>query len=106
MTEQRILSEREAGFEAKFAQEEEASFRAIARRDRLFGEWAIAHGQLDEVAGAELQHEILSLHGGPDHDNEVIDLIAVALAGAGLTVDRAAVAKQLVHFAQAASQAP
>lgn len=34
------LSDREKGFESKFAHDEELRFKAEARRNRLLGEWA------------------------------------------------------------------
>ncbi len=36
------FDEREKGFERKFALDEEQKFRAVARRNRLLGEWAAA----------------------------------------------------------------
>ena len=34
------FDERERAFEAKFARDEEMEFHALARRDRMLGEWA------------------------------------------------------------------
>ena len=45
-----IFSEREQGFEAKYAQDQEAMFRLHARRDHLFGLWVAA--QLGYTPGA------------------------------------------------------
>ena len=45
-----IFSEREQGFEAKYAHDQEAMFRMHARRDHLFGVWAA--GQLGYTPGA------------------------------------------------------
>ncbi len=36
------FDDREQGFEAKFAHDEEMAFRVTARRNRLLGEWAAA----------------------------------------------------------------
>lgn len=33
------MNDRERGFEAKFANDEELKFKVMARRDRMFGEW-------------------------------------------------------------------
>jgi hypothetical protein len=44
------FDKREEGFEKQFAHDEELKFKATARRDRLFGQWAA--GKLG-LAGAE-----------------------------------------------------
>lgn len=43
------FSDRETGFEAKFARDQEFAFRLTARRNRLFGLWAA--GRLGMPAG-------------------------------------------------------
>ena len=46
------FDDRERGFEAKFASDEDLKFRIMARRDHMLGEWA---GEKFGLSGAELE---------------------------------------------------
>jgi hypothetical protein len=46
------FDERELGFEAKFAHDQDAEFKALARRNRLLGVWA---GELMGLQGSHLE---------------------------------------------------
>ena len=51
-----IFEERETGFEAKWAHDEELLFKIMARRNELLGQWAAAElalGKADSAAYAE-----------------------------------------------------
>ncbi|MDD3444376.1 MAG: DUF1476 domain-containing protein [Zavarzinia sp.] len=55
------FSEREQGFEAKFAHDEEKRFRAVARRNKLLGLWAAEKlGLSGEAADAYAKEVIVA----------------------------------------------
>ncbi len=79
-----ILNEREKGFEGKFALDEEREFRAISRRNRMFGEWAA------ERMGLENTHDyadaVVKYHVEQPGDEDVLRKVGQDLTAAGLTV--------------------
>ena len=76
-------TERERGFEAKFAQDAEFRFRVGARRDRLFAEWAAQRLRLPGEATQALIREVLAIPGQSGHDDAVLRRIAEAFAARG-----------------------
>jgi hypothetical protein len=77
------FDERERGFEAKFAHDEELRFLLTARRDKLLAHWAAARLKLTAEAEAALVAEVLAIAGppGPDgHDAAVLTRIAEMMA--------------------------
>ena len=49
------LDDREKGFEKKFANDQEQEFRAMARRNRMLGEWAAGLMGLEKRRGRSRQ---------------------------------------------------
>ncbi len=76
-------SERERAFEAKFAHDAEFRFLVLARRDRLFGQWAAGRLHLSTEAGAVLIREILAISDRPGHDEAVLRRVAEAFSEHG-----------------------
>ena len=76
------FDERERGFEAKFAHDEELKFLALARRDKLFALWAVERAGAAGAAREQLIHDLLAVQGFPDHDAALLRLAAARLAGA------------------------
>jgi hypothetical protein len=75
------FDDRERAFETKFAQDEELEFRALARRDRLLGEWA--GGKLGK-SGDELAayaQEIVRTDIQTPGDEDVLQRLAADLDG-------------------------
>ena len=79
-----ILDDREKGFESKYALDEEREFRATARRNRMFGEWA-AHRM-----GLENTHDyaeaIVKYHVDQPGEEDILRKVGQDLTAAGLTV--------------------
>jgi hypothetical protein len=78
------FQQREQAFEAKFAHDEEFRYLVMARRDRLFAQWAAEKLALTPEATAGLVGEVLHLADGrgPDggsHDSAVLARIAESL---------------------------
>ena len=75
------FDERERGFESHFVMEEELQFKALARRDRMLGEWA---GQLLGKSGEELETYVLAVVRSDltePGDDDVLEKLVADLAG-------------------------
>lgn len=78
------FTDREQGFESKFAHDREQEFRALARRNRMLGEWAARRMGLDNVddyARAVVKSEV-----DQPADEDVLRKVTQDLAGAGISV--------------------
>ena len=75
------MQDRERGFEAKFAHDEEMRFMVQARRDKLFARWAAAELGLSLDQTEALVRSIIHIPDGPGHDKAVLDAIAERLTG-------------------------
>jgi hypothetical protein len=90
------FSEREQGFEGKFAHDAENEFRAIARRNRMLGEWAAKLMGLENVedyANAIVKSEI-----DQPADVDVLRKIHQDLRGAGLTTSQGEISSRMDEF--------
>jgi len=72
-----VFNDRERGFEAKYAHDQELAFRARARRNKLFGLWAaeamgMAGGGAEAYA-RQLVAADLDSHGDEDVIRKVLD---------------------------------
>lgn len=80
------MQDREQGFEAKFAHDEEIRFMVRARRDKLFARWAAHELGLNDAQTEALVQAIVHIPDGSGHEEKVLDAIAERLAGhAGAT---------------------
>lgn len=89
------FDDRERGFEAKFAHDEEMAFRVTARRNRLLGNWAsglmkLTPEEADAYAKAVVQAEFEEAG-----DEDVIRKLYGDLTAAGVEIDDAAVRRAL-----------
>jgi hypothetical protein len=89
------FDDRERAFEAKFAHDEEMSFRITARRNRLLGNWAsglmkLTPEETDAYAKAVVQAEFEEAG-----DEDVIRKLFGDLTAAGVDIDDAAVRRAL-----------
>ena len=86
---ERIFDERERGFEAHFAHEEEMRFRTLVRRDRLFAVWAADRMKLGDPARTEFYQGVLHVEGWPKHDEALLRHVGDVLtqASVGLTAE-------------------
>ncbi len=97
------FSDREKGFERKFQLDQDQLFRAQARRDKLFGQWAAAKfGRTDvEKYAAEVVDSNFERPG----DDDMLGKVKADFKAAGVTVSDTDVAKALHDaFAAAAAQ--
>jgi hypothetical protein len=90
------FSDREQGFEGKFAHDQDREFRAVARRNRMLGEWAARRMGLenvDDYANAVVKSEV-----DQPGDEDVLRKVSQDLAGSGLSVPLAEIRAKMDEF--------
>ena len=75
------LQDREQGFEAKFAHDEEVRFLTRARRDKLFAHWAATELGLSEADTDVLVKAVIAIPDGPGHEQALLRAIGDRLRG-------------------------
>ncbi|MFL5253021.1 MAG: ATPase inhibitor subunit zeta [Rhodopila sp.] len=75
------MQDREQGFEAKFAHDEEVRFLARARRDKLFAHWAAEELELSEAETEALVKAVVAIPDGPRHEKALLAYIGERLRG-------------------------
>src|SRR5690348_12093296 len=75
------MQDREQGFEAKFAHDEEVRFLVRARRDKLFAHWAAEELRLSEAETEALVKAVVAIPDGPGHEQALLAHIAERLHG-------------------------
>ena len=97
-----IFEDRERGYEAKFAHDEENRFRIAARRDKLFARWAAERLQIMAADADALMAAVLHIPDGPGHEQALIAHIADSLAKHGHALTRPELAAALAACAEQA----
>jgi hypothetical protein len=90
------FNDREQGFEGKFAHDQEREFRAVARRNRMLGEWAAHRMGLENVedyARAVVKSDI-----DQPGDEDVLRKVSQDLAGSGLSVPLSEIRAKMDEF--------
>ena len=91
------FDDRERAFETKFAHDEEMKFRAIARRNRLLGEWAAGLMGLSPVETEAYAKDVVRADFEEAGDEDVIRKVLGDLTGAGVDMDEARIREALEH---------
>ena len=91
------FEDRERAFEAKFAFDQDVQFRLLARRDKLFAQWAAEELRLDEAGRADLVSAVLHVEDGAGHDERLTTLVADYFVRRGRTQLRAFFAAALTR---------
>ncbi len=92
------FDEREQGFEAKFAHDQDTEFRIIARRNRLLGLWAA------EVMGLQKQHledyarAVVKADFEQPGEEDVLRKVFEDLKGAGVSTTEAEVRLKMAEL--------
>jgi hypothetical protein len=87
------FDDREKGFERKFALDEENEFKAIARRNRLLGEWAAGLMGLENVA--DYARVVVKSDFEQPGDEDVLRRVFGDLKGAGVDVNEGVVRRKM-----------
>ena len=91
------FDDRERAFESKFARDEEMSFRILARRNRLLGEWAARQMGLSEEETASYAKDVVRADFEEAGDEDVIRKVLGDLTSAGIEVTDAEIRQALEH---------
>lgn len=95
------FDDRERGFEAKFAHDEDIAFRVAARRNKLLGQWAAAKMKLTPEETEAYARAVVQADFEEAGDEDVIRKLMGDLLAAGVDVDdatvRQAVAEQTIE---------
>jgi hypothetical protein len=87
------FDDREKGFERKFALDEENEFKAVARRNRLLGEWAAGLMGLENVA--DYARVVVKSDFEQPGDDDVLRRVFGDLKGAGVDINEGAVRRKM-----------
>ncbi len=91
------FDDRERAFETKFAHDEDMKFRAIARRNRLLGEWAARQMGLSDVETENYAKDVIRADFEEAGDEDVIRKLLGDLTSAGVEIDEGAIREALAH---------
>jgi hypothetical protein len=80
------FDKREQGFESKFALDQEQEFKAVARRNRLLGEWAADKMGLASEARGDYAKAVVKSDFEQPGDEDVYRKVMQDLEGSGLGV--------------------
>ncbi len=89
------FDDRERGFEAKFAHDEEMAFRVVARRNRLLGHWAAAQMKLTPEETEGYARAVVQADFEEAGIEDVIRKLVGDLVAAGVETDEATVRRAL-----------
>jgi hypothetical protein len=98
------MQDREQGFEAKCAHDEEVRFLIRARRDKLFAHWAATELGLSEADTDALVKAVVAIPDGPGHEQALLAHIGERLRGRPAGSEPALVAALLQCMRQAEQQ--
>ena len=79
------FDKREQGFEAKFIHDEELRFKAVARCNKMLGNWAAAQLGLTGDAAATYANELVTANLGNQTTDETLHKVSKDLAPKGIT---------------------
>ncbi|MBA3667562.1 MAG: DUF1476 domain-containing protein [Sphingomonas sp.] len=91
------FDDRERGFEAKYAHDEEMQFRILARRNRLLGAWAARLMGLTEAEAESYAKDVVRADFEEAGEEDVIRKLLGDLTAAGVDIDEARIRDALGH---------
>jgi hypothetical protein len=92
------FDEREQGYEAKFARDEELRFKAKARRDKAFGAWVAEQLGLTGDAAAEYAGQVLKGDFAHPGDTALVAKVLEDLKAKGVAIEERTVKKKLIEL--------
>ena len=99
------FDKREEGFEKKFALDEEQKFKAVARRNRLLGQWAAEKLGISGDAAVTYAKEVVAADFEESGDDDVLRKVEKDFAAKGVAIDATEIrAKMTELLAEAAAQ--
>jgi hypothetical protein len=100
------LDKREQGFEAKFVRDEELRFKAMARCNKMLGNWAAAQLGLTGDGAAAYANELVTANLESQSRDDTLRKVSKDLAPKGITAQQIAQRMdELLHLALAQIEA-
>lgn len=90
------FDKREQGFEAKFIHDEELRFKAIARCNKMLGNWAATQLGLSGDAAASYANELVTANLGSQTTEQTLHKVSKDLAPKGVTEQQ--IARKMDEF--------
>jgi hypothetical protein len=90
------FDKREQGFEAKFVHDEELMFKAMARSNKLLGNWAAAMLGLSGDAAASYATALVTANLESQSSDDILRKVSGDLAGKGISTEE--VARKVQEF--------
>ena len=92
------MKDRQDGFEKKFALDEEARFKATARRNKLLGLWAAEHIGLSEEHAKAYAVEVVESDFQEAGDEDVFRKVSADLKAKGASVSDDMIRKKMAEL--------
>ncbi len=96
------FDEREHGYEAKFAHDEELGFKAKARRDRRFGAWVAAQLGLSGAPAEDYAIKVVRADLAHPGDKAILETALTDLKSNGVAVDERSLKVKLLDLMEQA----
>jgi hypothetical protein len=96
------FDDREAGFESKFALDQDQEFKAMARRNKLLGLWAAEKMGLSPASGEQYANAVVRADFEQPGDEDVFRKIAGDFKGSGMTVSEGEIRSKMDELASIA----
>ena len=98
------FDDREKGFEAKYALDQDQEFKAVARRNRLLGLWAAEKMGLSPESGEEYARAVVRADFEQPGDEDVFRKVAGDLKASGLSVSEGEIRSKIDELASIARE--
>jgi hypothetical protein len=92
------FDEREKGYEAKFARDQELRFKAEVRRDRALAAWIAAQFGLTGAAADEYAKEVVKSNFQRPGDDDLIEKVLGDFKAKGIPMDERTLKKKLIEL--------
>jgi hypothetical protein len=89
------FGDREKGYEAKWAHDEDLRFRTLARRNKLLGLWAAEQFGLAGAAAESYAHQLLSLEVRGGRDEDIAKKLHDDFAARGIAISDHAIVRKM-----------
>ncbi len=96
------FDDRQTAFESKFALDQEQEFKAVARRNKLFGLWAAEKMGLSPESAEEYGKAVVRADFEQPGEEDVFRKVAGDLKGSGLTVSEGEIRSKMDELASIA----
>ncbi|HEY0926867.1 DUF1476 domain-containing protein [Brevundimonas sp.] len=98
------FDDREKGFEAKFALDQEQEFKAVARRNKLLGLWAAEKMGLNAESAEQYAAAVVRADFEQPGEEDVFRKIAQDFEGSGLVVSEGEIRRKMDELSSVARE--